>query len=326
MSLIEDFYADGKDACQALYSVAMTIAVPRLPKKMRHEAEDIAQECLVQIFRHKPNVTTEGQLKAYTTKVTTNKVTDFCRQHRAQKRGAGSVVSIEDALSHEFAWLAVCPLEEALHRLSLNDLHIILTNLSTRVRENHRYVLHDFYFEGLTHEEISVKRNINKKVVGIYISRALDRMRAALQSLPELRDELANHLAGPDNIRLLLPLIGICQPDVEDQTQYERRNSEADDAQPAISTRGPSHATRIPESEIGNSVSDEPSFIRILPEDKPIPAFLSLTAYERLRALLPTQTRHSAPQSPSKPTGCAAVVLVLLVTASLGVLTLFFRL
>lgn len=334
MTLVDNFYTDGKEACQTLYSVAYAVSAPRLPKKLRYEAEDIAQESLVAIFTNKPRVESEGQLKAYTIKVALNKTTDFSRRQSAKKRGAGEIVSIEEAHNHDLTWFALCPLEEALHRLSINELRTILINLSLRVPEGYRVVLQDFYFAGLKYEEIAAKRNIHKGAVGTYINRGLNRLREALKSLPELNEELAQHLNDPQSVRLVLPLVGICQLDVTGETSSESRTVYYQKADEGLSRTESSSSGVARPPQPSTEDPDEPSFIRILPEDKPAPAVLSPAAHERLLALLPKQPAGSANQSqhsrapsssqaPSKPTGCAALVLVLIVATIFGAVVFY---
>lgn len=341
MSLIDKFYANEKAAYETLYCVAYAVVAPRLPKRMRYEAEDIVHEGLTTIFADKPRFDSDGELKAYTIKVALTKTVDFCRKQTAKKRGSGDVVSLEDAQNQGLNWAGICPLEEALHQLSTNELRTILINLAATVAEGYRVILYDFYFAELKHEEIAAKRNIPTRNVGTYIERGIKLLRKALKSIAGLKEELLDQLNAPQSVKLILPLIGIFQlkaPDYFDsgEVKYQLAGLEATEPAYVVTTR-PVNARQLQPSAY--ETDDMPSIpippmdgdmpiIRILPEDRPVPARMTPERHEWLKTLTvsnrwKTDKAPNASPASASSKGCALLVVILVIGVLLGTVMLY---
>jgi RNA polymerase sigma factor (sigma-70 family) len=129
------------------------------------------------------------ELVAFTLVVAQCRAIDHIRRRQAERRAASATESIE-------GWPElVSPWPTPLELADAQDVARLLLELAAScLRERPARLLKGFYFEGLTQEELATRHNIPLGTVGGTLRRALKRLRAAIEAIPGLRNELREAL------------------------------------------------------------------------------------------------------------------------------------
>lgn len=258
-----------KEVFHILYPVAYESARARLGDRLQSDAEDVAIETLTAIVDHVGKLSTEDELKGLAAAIAHNLAVDHIRKRYSAKRGGHSLESLDSrqAFSDE-------PGErDFLDQLAVKELTALLTELSGTLKKEYRLVLHDHFFEKLTHAQIAEKRNIPMGTVGVYIQRGLAGLRGALAQRPQLKAELSQMLGDGPLVRVVLPLVSALQLGgilVDGFIRYQ-----IESGIPSILMDAPA-APPSPQSGLDHQS------LRDVPEDLPAPRSLSPQLQARL--------------------------------------------
>ncbi len=194
-----------------IYPVAFEAARLRLGETLSNDCEDVAIETLADLVERVVHVNSEAELKPLAVAIARNKATDRLRRHLAQKRGANRGESLEAMLESGNDGPAATPGEEALDRLTIQELRELLTLLASEVKREYRVVLRDHFFDQLSYTEIAEKRTISVGSVGVYVQRGIAALRNVIARKPKLQAEFLEALSDAGAVRLLLPLLSAVQ-------------------------------------------------------------------------------------------------------------------
>jgi RNA polymerase sigma factor (sigma-70 family) len=153
------------------------------------DAQEIAMGCLAEISRPgcigQVGIQTLERLRGYLVGIVRNKAKDFLRRKTAQRRGEGNVWNFSDLATED----GKSPVMDAD---SGDDLHAqvesreaqkqILEVLDT-LPEKERILVKGFYLQGNTYQELADMHGIPTGTIGVYLSRALTKLRSRLKPM-----------------------------------------------------------------------------------------------------------------------------------------------
>lgn len=131
------------------------------------DAEDVAQEVFVQIYRALPEYRNQG-LKTWITRITVNRAIDARRKQNRQK----VIVAKDEEDFHtqaEAQWNEALSLEQ---QVLLQERKAMIKEELEHLPEHYREVIQSFYMEEKSYEEIAVQHGLEKKSVESRLYRA----------------------------------------------------------------------------------------------------------------------------------------------------------
>ena len=141
-----------------------------------HDAEDVTQEVLLQIYRSLPDCRLDG-LKTWITRVAINRAIDWRRSRARRPEQLANSSSAETGIQGEpiIHWQQRAPAaeEQVIERSRKNQLQEQLQQLP----DNYRDVVRAFYVEDKSYEEIATETGLEKKGVETRLYRARNWMR-----------------------------------------------------------------------------------------------------------------------------------------------------
>jgi RNA polymerase sigma-70 factor (ECF subfamily) len=168
------------------YPLAISIATSLLHSHA--DAEDITQQALIAIAEpetlEKANIQNSAQLRNFLTAIVRNKSKDHLRKKTAQRRGQGNVWNFsemetdDDTRSNQ-------PYDKATDDNLIADiednesLDMIKDTLKS-LPEKQQKIIEGFYLRGLTYGEISEMYDIPTGSIGVYLTRAVTKIRSLL--------------------------------------------------------------------------------------------------------------------------------------------------
>lgn len=187
------------------FPIAYEAARQKLSSAFQQHCEDVAIETLAAVAEKLPGLSEFKEVRPLLLSIARNKANDVLRLHYSQKRGGYLTLSLEDETTKNstFAQQAT---EDFLDALNLSDLRCVLGHLCQKLRKEYRIVLHDHFFEHLSHAEIAEKHGIALGSVAKFLQRGLLVIREALERTPSLLSELRDTLEDRDLVNALLPV------------------------------------------------------------------------------------------------------------------------
>lgn len=133
-----------------------------------HDAEDIAQEVFLQIYRSLPSKQ-EGELKSWIGKIAVNKAIDW---KRSQKRRSSLAECLEQITSIDYN--QGCQLEQVILQ---REQEMLLRQLCRGLSPPYHRVIVKYHFEGKSYQTIAREEGISVKTVESRLYRARKMMR-----------------------------------------------------------------------------------------------------------------------------------------------------
>lgn len=148
-----------------------------------HEAEDIAQETMIELARKLDEV---ENIPAFVGVIAHNKCVDRVRKKKPvlQTDLAGADGDGPDL--DQLAAVTPLPLESAN-----DELLTLLTGALESLGDSCRMLLHHRFFDELSYKDIAARLAIPNAQVGVYLARCLNRLRAQIEKRPDVWKELA---------------------------------------------------------------------------------------------------------------------------------------
>ncbi|MFF2890239.1 RNA polymerase sigma factor [Paenibacillus sp. NPDC057967] len=143
-----------------------------------HDAEDVTQEVLLLIYRSLPNYRMDG-LKTWITRIAVNRAIDFKRSkaRRPEQLMKQETVDLQQTEFQAEGMLSALPVPAAesiaLRAEELRYIHAKVDELPDRYRE----VIHAFYIEEKSYEQIAAETGLERKSVESRLYRARNWMR-----------------------------------------------------------------------------------------------------------------------------------------------------
>ena len=172
-----------EDVFRWLWPAAVAKAsVAGMRKCCPDDVEDVASKALSILIRK----VKEGfakkvdDLKALLSRITHDESISWCRGLFAQKRGGGKTESLEAMNEDEKSGSEPAIEDSPLAKLEIAEHGDLLRKAGKELKKRDWEILEDYFFSELKHDEIAEKHGIAKGSVGVYIKRALDRLRPIL--------------------------------------------------------------------------------------------------------------------------------------------------
>lgn len=163
------------DAFNELYKRYWKLLFALARKKLNnlHDAEEIVQDVFVDLWNQKDKTVITASLKSYLAGMVKFKVYSKLALYYKRQQNAASLATGETLQGAEFS-------SEELFRLK--ELKQEIANAVNSLPERCRVIYTLSREEGLTHKQIASNLNISEKTIETQITRALRRIRVALQS------------------------------------------------------------------------------------------------------------------------------------------------
>ncbi|NIK79857.1 RNA polymerase sigma factor (sigma-70 family) [Paenibacillus castaneae] len=137
----------------------------------QHDAEDITQEVLLQIYRSLPDCRLDG-LKTWITRIAVNRAIDF---KRSQARRPEELIGDEAAPQRKQEGVSANPAAETLAIEQEDKRHVQVQ--VDRLPDNYREVVTAYYMEDKSYEQIAAETGLERKSVESRLYRARNWMK-----------------------------------------------------------------------------------------------------------------------------------------------------
>ena len=174
-----------KKAFPELYPLATGIAYNLV--RSRDDADDLALEALAELARpgclETAGISTMERLRGYLAGMVRNKSKDFLRKKTAQRRGAGNVWNFSDVADEKEGkpGIDAPSSENLLQNVEKRETKTQIQDILKTLPSKEKVLVEGFYFQGHTYQELSDMHSIPVGTIGVYLSRALGKIRNRLQ-------------------------------------------------------------------------------------------------------------------------------------------------
>jgi RNA polymerase sigma-70 factor (ECF subfamily) len=139
----------------------------------RTEAEDIAQEVFLKVYRSLDQFREEASFKTWICRIATNRCIDWKRKHRTREETTHQVEEA-DRLVDE---LHERPEQALLRRETQGEVRRAIEKMP----EKYRTILLLYHFQGMSYKDIAEQENISARTVETRLYRAKNMLRSALK-------------------------------------------------------------------------------------------------------------------------------------------------
>lgn len=136
------------------------------------DAEDLAQEVFIQVYKSLPSFKFNSEFSTWIYKITVNKCLDWKRKFKNQ---LSEIKLCEELKNCESKTLL--PEELLLQKANKHNINLMLN----RLPEAYRYVIILYYYNNLSYQEIAIKLQISKKTVESRLYRGKNLLRKILK-------------------------------------------------------------------------------------------------------------------------------------------------
>ena len=158
-------------AFEILKAISFSVCCASAPDLSHHDHEDVAIEAITEVVEYIEKVHSFEDCKRLVVTISKNRLHDHFRQRSTQKHGAGKVESLEAKEGFD----AVDPRQQqADATLILGERGAVVKAALKQVPEQYRKVVEEFYFNGLTQQEIADKHGLKIGSIGVYLNRGLE--------------------------------------------------------------------------------------------------------------------------------------------------------
>ena len=162
------------------WGVALSAASRAHPNLTTEDCEDVAIRSITALMDQITGIKEERELRPLLATIAHHQAVSLARKKLGLKRGGENVQSLEAVIEEhgdgtlldddlDPAWL----LQEA-------QLATLLRAALDQVKEQHRKILTDRYFEGLDYRELAAKHRLSENSIGVYLKRGLEELRQIL--------------------------------------------------------------------------------------------------------------------------------------------------
>ena len=157
-----------------------TLAIRML--KHREEAEEVAQDTFVKVFKSLGNFKGDSKFSTWIYKVTYNTCLDRIKKNKKH---------FNDVAIDEFTFNKLDVIDNALENMIKEEKSILIKNCIHKLPEDSSALLTLFYFEELSLEEISKIINIEANTVKVKLFRARKKLAVILEQYLQPQNSLS---------------------------------------------------------------------------------------------------------------------------------------
>ena len=150
------------------------------------DAKEISLACLAELAKpgclEQVGIQTLDRLKGYLIGIVRNKAKDFLRRKTAQRRGEGNVWNFSDLAKDDDGptEIETSSDENLQEEVEKREAQKEILNVLDTLPEKERMLVKGFYIQGNTYQELSEMHGIPTGTIGVYLSRALKKLRNRL--------------------------------------------------------------------------------------------------------------------------------------------------
>jgi len=178
------------EAFRWLWPTLRAVAQLNLSRFLPQDVEDVAIDAFEELVPKVRKVKVVEELKPLAASIAHNRAVGALRKYFAAKRGAGQTHSFESLTGTTDDSSGPAVAKSPLDELDQAELSVLIAQLLTDLKPEHRALLNDFYFGGLSYEQIASKHCLAIGTVGVYLKRGLEVIRRSIERQPKLLKEL----------------------------------------------------------------------------------------------------------------------------------------
>ncbi|MBS2100076.1 RNA polymerase sigma factor [Carboxylicivirga linearis] len=177
--LIKQVKEGNKDAFRQLVVIHHQRVIHICMSFVNHlvDAEDVAQEVFVEVFKSVSSYREEASLSTWLYRLAVNKSLDYLRQKKRKKRGYGVLSTMENA---ELANLSVVDSDDVSQELELEERKRILLMAMDKLPERQRVALSLSKLDELPQKEVAEIMSVSEGSVESLLVRAKKKLKEIL--------------------------------------------------------------------------------------------------------------------------------------------------
>lgn len=165
-----------------LKAISLSVCCSTAPTLNHHAHEDVAVEAITQVVKYVKTASSFEECKKLVSTISKNRLLDIFRQLATEKHGGGKLVEPEDDETVN----APDPNQQQPDVVAIHGERAAIVREALRqIPEQYRKVVEEFYFNGLTQQEIADKHGLAIGSIGVYLQRGLEALHKILK-----KDEL----------------------------------------------------------------------------------------------------------------------------------------
>lgn len=158
-------------AFEILKAISLSVCCSTAPDLNHHEHEDVAIEAITHVVEFVEKVGSFEECKKLVVTISKNRLIDRFRQRAALKHGGGKLESLEEQEGFDPADTTKLQPDAAT---SNGEQALMVRNALGQIPQQYRKVVEEFYFNGLTQQEIADKHGLKIGSIGVYLNRGLE--------------------------------------------------------------------------------------------------------------------------------------------------------
>lgn len=173
-----------------LWPTAFAVAQLKLQPFLPGDIEDVAIESLEELVEKVREIKQVEELKPLAASIAHHRSISRLREQFAKKRGGGRTESLEAHGEVDTSDCGPVAGDSPLDNLGQAELAGLLGKLQAELKPEQRAIVSDFFFHGLSYEQIAAKHGVALGSVGVYLKRGLEVIRRCGARHPKLLKEL----------------------------------------------------------------------------------------------------------------------------------------
>ena len=167
-------------AYPVFWGVALSAAGRAHPNLTPEDCEDVAIKSITALMDMIAGIQEERELRPLLATIAHHQAISLARKKLGLKRGGDNVQSLDAVLEEHGDGAMVDGELDPAWLLQQAQLATLLRTALDQVKEQHRKILADRYFEGLDYRELAAKHQLSENSIGVYLKRGLEELRQIL--------------------------------------------------------------------------------------------------------------------------------------------------
>ena len=167
-------------AYPVFWGVALSAASNAHPSLTAEDREDVAIKSICVLMEMIAEIQDERELKPLLATIAHHQAVSFARRKFGLKRGGGKIQSLEEVIEEHGEPLLMNQELDPSWLLQEGQVATLLRSALAKVKEKHRLIIADRYFEGLEYRELALKHDLSENSIGVYLKRGLEELRQIL--------------------------------------------------------------------------------------------------------------------------------------------------
>ena len=168
------------DAYPIFWGIALAAATRAHPSLTVEDHEDVAIRSICSLMEMIQNIQEERELKPLLATIAHHQAISLARKKFGLKRGGDSVQSLDAIIEEQGDGAMLDGDLDPAWLLQQAQMAALMRSALDQVKDKHRKIIADRYFEGLDYRELAVKHQLSENSIGVYLKRGLEELREIL--------------------------------------------------------------------------------------------------------------------------------------------------